>query len=242
MVGSFRDRVSIISASLAFAALVPGLARAADMPMAPPLDAVEEERVTFGTGWYLRGDIAAASEVKVAVGNVIVPTKNETFNSWSIGVGGGYKYNDWFRTDVTLDWRKPQSALGYRTTNLHVLFNGYLDLGTWFGLTPYVGAGVGFNSNWQKYTAGSYAPSFADYYNGGAIGAYYSPTGVSKRMQLAYAGMAGVSYAFAPHVSVDLGYRYLGLGTTQVFNAVYGLKDKRIDAHEVRLGLRYTPD
>ena len=233
---------AVLAPVLALSVCAPILARAADMPPPPSLDVVDEERVTFGTGWYLRGDIAAASDTRTAIGNVALQRTNESFNAYSIGVGAGYKYNDWFRTDVTLDWRKPQTALGFTTTNLHVLLNGYLDLGTWYGLTPYVGVGVGFNSRWEKFGDSAYGSTFANTFTGGAFGLSGNGTTYSKRISFAYAAMAGVAYAVTPHLSVDLGYRFLNLGRATAFNATNGARDKNIISNEVRLGLRYTPD
>ena len=112
MVDFSRGRMMQIAA-LAFASLVPTLSYAADLlPQAPSLEAVDEERVTFGTGWYLRGDIAGAKDTKVSIGGAMLPTSSDFLNSWSAGLGFGYKYNEWFRTDVTADWRSPRTFRG----------------------------------------------------------------------------------------------------------------------------------
>ena len=44
----------------------------------------------------------------------------------------GHQYADFYRGNIA----------SYVT-----MFNGYADLGTWYGVTPYVGAGVGFAYN-----------------------------------------------------------------------------------------------
>src|SRR4051812_4339191 len=112
MVDFFRGLL-MPAAALAFASLAPMIARAADMlPPAPSLDPVEEERVTFGTGWYLRGDVGIANETKLSVGAITLPSSKDFANSWSAGLGFGYKYNDWFRSDVTVDIRRNRAFQG----------------------------------------------------------------------------------------------------------------------------------
>ena len=86
-------------------------------------------------------------------------------------LGVGYQFNNWFRVDVTGEYRggshfqslyvlnesanigtgnPTQIADFYRgdISSWVGLFNGYVDLGTWYGITPYVGAGVGLA--WNK--------------------------------------------------------------------------------------------
>jgi opacity protein-like surface antigen len=84
-------------------------AQAADMPFFSE-PAEDEAPVELGTGWYLRGDIAAA---KAPALNIDGARVSPTFpNNWSIGLGGGYKYNNWFRTDVTVDYEQIYSRSG----------------------------------------------------------------------------------------------------------------------------------
>ena len=90
-----------------------------------------------------------------------------------VGGGVGYQFNSWLRADVTGEYR---TSANYRATQSYTnsgppiaavvggalprsstmaqhraavfLANGYVDLGTWCGITPYVGGGVGFAVNW----------------------------------------------------------------------------------------------
>ena len=66
-------------------------------------------------------------------------------------LGAGIKSN-WLRTDVTIDYASPLkyqgtvATAGDTTAKIQAttaLFNGYLDLGTWYRITPYIGAGAG---------------------------------------------------------------------------------------------------
>ena len=76
------------------------------------------------------------------------------------GVGAGYKWNNWFRFDVTGEYRGETGFHGFDTWNdgtarfnnytakkseWLVLANAYIDLGTWWCITPFVGAGVGWS-------------------------------------------------------------------------------------------------
>ena len=284
MVDFFRGFL-MPAAALAFASLAPTLARAADMPAAPSFDPVEEERVTFGTGWYLRGDIGAANDIKLSVGSIPLPSTNSFINSWSAGLGFGYKYNEWFRTDVTVDFRRARSFQGNtagpipcqtgatpitvngvivgsnpvysgcydyshaRMSTMHVLFNGYVDLGTWSGITPYVGAGIGFSNiyqkasqNWFYGNGNAYNPTWTDPFTTGTYSAYWDQSRSTNSIQFAWAAMAGASYAFTRNVSVDVGYRYLGLGNIKTYSSFGGTTKQSVRAQEVRLGVRYTPD
>ena len=127
-------------------------------PYAPPV--VED----FG-GWYLRGDIGFSNQRVDRLNNALdrnntssVQTNN--FNTAGIfGLGVGYKVNNWFRADVTGEYRGNSQffgtdrityAGGVGTDTYHatknewvVLANAYVDLGTWWCITPFIGAGVG---------------------------------------------------------------------------------------------------
>jgi opacity protein-like surface antigen len=55
--------------------------------------------------------------------------------------------------------------------------------------------------------------------------------------------MAGVSYPLMDHLLVDIGYRYINLGMLPSIASPSGqVVDKTMDAHEVRVGLRYMID
>ena len=87
-----------------------------------------------------------------------------------IDVGIGYQYNNWLRFDATAEYRTaqeigtiesydagfffgvPGGGTAYDQYKGHVqssvfLVNAYADLGTWYCLTPFIGAGVGVAYN-----------------------------------------------------------------------------------------------
>ena len=212
-----------------------GTALAADMPtyggtVVERLPIVQE----FVSGWYLRGDIGYRSNsVEGAVSNFPRPFSNDLNDMFSGGGGAGYKAQ-WFRADVTVDYagKSPYSrdsdAFTGKIETLTALANVYIDLGTWGGITPYVGAGVGVTS----FRAFDYQPPLGTV----TVDSY-------SHVDLSWAYMAGFSYAIAPRLLVDLAYRRLHYGDV-TFNAGLGnaLTLTDLSAHEFRVGIRYTLD
>jgi len=244
-------------------------------PESVPLD----DRVEFASNWYVRGDIAYARETYPK----ITPTFDLTpsvLNTYSVGAGLGYKVNDWFRTDLILDYRSEVHAagLGQATpcavlaidpatgrpftdfvscngrfnTQIHrwdLLANGYIDIGTWQGFTPYVGAGAGVtwariwqSVNWNLFNG---LPCRANC----AIGAGNTFFGIYDRSQstmtyqFAWALMAGVAFAVTDRVQIDAGYRFLDLGPVTGISSVTGLPvTQHFRVNDVRGGLRYMID
>lgn len=186
------------------------------------------------------------------------------------GGGVGYQFGPFFRADVTAEYRggaklnfsdsyntydqygqiynpdgSPYKSINYYNGHLSsvvVMANGYIDLGTWYGVTPFVGGGVG--------VALHRVSGFTDFGAGGAAGGFgYASDKHSS--SLAWSAQAGLSYSVTPNVKLDLGYRFINLGhaTTGVvscFNdpgcsyATY--KVKEITSHDVKLGMRWLFD
>ena len=148
-----------------------------------------------------------------------------------IDAGVGYQFNNWFRMDGTLEYRwganlqslyslndpaslyfagPLQYADFYRADLSSVvgLVNGYIDLPTFWMVTPFVGGGVGFAAN----SIGGFTDQgFGHTYFGplGAAGGYFSD---HVQTNFAWALMAGLDFAIAPNLKLELGYRYLNLG------------------------------
>ncbi len=221
--------------------LAPLYAQPDDSDTLPPPD------LTFGTGWYLRGDLTATDDSRVNTLGTL-DGRSKTSRDWNYGVGGGagYKFNNYFRADITGDYLGPQKtmetdydsygALSVKSNlrRFDGLVNGYFDLGTWAGLTPYIGAGVGFAG---VRLDGSYEAT------GPGYGYEYSKISGKTTYDLAWAAMAGLTYNLSQNLLIDVGYRYLDLGTYKIprfaqspFNE--GLKTD-LTSHQVRLGLRY---
>lgn len=241
---------SFALAGFAALAITPTAAFAADMPLPAPV--VEE----IG-GWYLRGDIGMSNQhVKHLRSPAFTPdvtVLEKDFDSAPImGLGIGYQYNNWLRFDVTSEWRGKASFNGLDTytaagggTNDYTghksewltLFNVYVDLGTWYNITPYVGAGIGVSQNTIS--------NFKD------VNVNQAAVGYSRRhteWDFAWALHAGASYRIAPNLILDLNYRYAHLGDASSgdmigfngLNPVYNpIEFKSIYSHDIRLGLRW---
>lgn len=127
---------------------------------------------------------------------------------------------------------------------LDALANLYVDLGTWYGFTPYVGGGLGVSrmqitsdTNWYMSNGLPYHVTTDGFYFN------WDRSIDLIRYQFAWALMAGTSYAITPELALDLGYRYINLGTiTGIQGATGNSYTKVIDAHEIRIGLRYMFD
>ena len=262
----------LCASALAITAALP--AHAADLLPPPPMVEYPGTEVTeLGTGWYLRGDIGYVDyhnpREKLPYGEKGAPLEKLGIREgYSFGGGVGYKFLSWLRADVTADFREKRdfSAVSSRTgfrdgknddrgafSSTTVLLNGYLDLGNWGGITPYVGGGVGFASN-----------SFDNYYSEttcfnvvcgdnpdrvgfvpyqiGAQGKVYRPN--STNIDFAWALMAGAAVDVGSGFKVDLGYRYVNMGEARTKFDIYGFgtKLKEVEAHEFRVGLRYMID
>jgi opacity protein-like surface antigen len=231
--------LALICGGLVVACGSPRNAQAADVPRYVYPQSQPAGQVTeFVSGWYLRGDIGYRTDTKIGdvVSTFPLPTNTDIREVAMVGAGGGYK-NGWFRADVTIDYAGKAKFTGDfvlpaaftgKLESWTALANIYLDLGTWNGLTPYIGAGAG-------------AVTFRAY-------DYQAPNGIlttdyQSHTDFAWAYMAGVAWCFAPRWLVDFSYRYLNLGEA-TFNPLLAneliLKD--ITANEFRIGLRYNFD
>ena len=90
-------------ATVAFALAAPSSASAWEWPnlafwnedsAIPVGPAGDDAPVTFGTGWYLRGDLSMAGDTQIPIGNVILPKSSSFPNNSALGLGFGYKYKD----------------------------------------------------------------------------------------------------------------------------------------------------
>jgi opacity protein-like surface antigen len=258
--------------------------RAADLlPPPPPLEAPPFE---VGGGWYLRGDVGVSAYDAGKISNVSSPDityYDKDFGSGAFaGAGVGYQFNNWFRADITGEYRfstgfkwndrggvSTQTAFGgliytangtsYEKTSgdysaAVVLVNGYFDLGTWYGITPFVGAGVGWNYHWTSGGTTSTVNAFGNYVGpDGFVQAGSPPSGVSGgsirdhgKGDLAWALHAGLGYDVSPNLKLEVAYRYLNLGSTQTglidcyCNQVYaGTKVKDLESHDIKIGMRW---
>ena len=251
------------------ATLLSSAAFAADMAITPPPQMYAPPPVIedFG-GWYLRGDIGFSNQRVERLNNILDSTVTTSaqslgFNTAGIfGLGVGYKVNNWFRADVTGEYRGNSQFFGtdrltfpggFGTDTYHatksewvVLANAYVDLGTWWYITPFIGAGVGgARVGIANFTDQGIANNGA-----GALPGLVFGDNLSK-WNLAWAIHAGLAYKVSPNFTVELAYRYLdmGDGLTGDLRAFDGANNvvnpttfKNITSHDLKLGVRWNLD
>jgi len=250
------------------ATLISSTAFAADMPIAPPpMYAPPAQPADFG-GWYLRGDIGFSNQqfkdLRSTDAALYTPLVSfEQISSVNTGgifdVGVGYQFNNWFRADVIGQYRGKSNFLAtdiysftnagaitsgvdtYTGTKSEWLFlaNGYVDLGTWWCVTPFIGAGLGAS----RVTISNFVDTNTP--TGGV-----NVSGPGSKWNFAWAAHAGVAYKISPSVTLELAYSYVNLGNgvtanSHNFNAPlspYVFEVKNITSNDLKLGVRWNLD
>ena len=227
-------------------------------------------------GWYLRGDIGVGNQSFSSFPHFPTNEAFVWPASWRIdqkdmksatfvGFGFGYSWNNWLRFDLTGEYRSkvPFKVLGSYTefcpsgrcfdlydgnhSALVGMINAYLDLGTWWCITPFIGGGVGFayHTVW----------SFTDigFVTGpGTTGFGYAETNAHSKANFAWALHAGLAYDVTSKVKIEFGYRYLNMGDVQTSTincsgtscagagprAYYHLQG--FDSHDFKIGVRWS--
>ncbi len=160
------------------------------------------------------------------------------------------------------DWRRDcMVSASAKNTAWNGLVNGYIDLGTYAGFTPYVGAGVGLLKTKATFAVGatcqnSSVTNTSVVPNGtgsttttqtvdfacraptdGSTVASYSKTDYD----FMYGLSAGVSYRVSKNTSLDLGYQYVSAPDVKYFSVSDdGVHyNKGYNMHQVKVGLRY---
>jgi opacity protein-like surface antigen len=150
----------------------------------------------------------------------------------TIDAGVGYVLNPWFRVDATLEYRfgarlrssvaiedpapigggGPFYSAGHLSagvSSIVALVNGYIDLGNYWGVTPFLGAGLGVADNAlsgvseQSVAVSRTSPAIP------AVGVFSN----ASRTNFARALTAGFDFDIAPNLKLEASYRYLNLGS-----------------------------
>ena len=234
-------------------------AAAADLLPPPPIPAPLDT-----SGWYIRADVGVGLDDSYSFRSSLLPTNPlggpappiaRVFTSMGdsaiIGFGFGYQYNNWFRADITAEYRTKahyRAGVAYAagcavafcldTYNGHVskvvaLANGYVDLGTWYGVTPFIGAGVG--------VAGTKLAGFTD--NG--LGNGFASDRV--KTDFAWALHAGLGYTVTPNLKLEFSYRYLNTGAFTsnpilcefISGCFFEQHSWKTASHDFRVGMRW---
>jgi opacity protein-like surface antigen len=275
---TLASRIALPLAAALLWPLAPAIAADYDPPVVVD-QAPEYVPVEVGSGWYLRGDIgyAVANDVGrytyrtfdgADYGHASFDS-NELNNNVTIGGGFGYRFTDWVRSDFTVDGFRedfsgstssasPCSIIadtGCRSKDtaemsaISVMVNGYVDLGTYVGITPYAGAGVGYSYvSWSDLSSKYYcvdglATCPDDTFDGS------STNGGQNDWRFTYALMLGAAYDITKNWKIDLGYKYRHIDGGDMFkwdsaSAALGAtgnqgSDGDLSQQEIKIGLRY---
>jgi opacity protein-like surface antigen len=255
----------------AAAVIVSTTAHAADMPLPAPQIVYQQPPCCETGRWYLRGDVGVGVQTFSSFDHGQTNSVFVWPASWTIvqkdiqdtaifGAGIGYAWNSWLRFDVTGEYR---TKAGFKATGRYTEFcggancfdintgnlssavflaNAYVDLGTWWCLTPFIGAGVGGARNMITSVQDQGIIGF-----NGTTGFGYSLND-SAQWNLAWDVTAGLSYNVNDNLKIDLSWRFLNLGSPQTAvvqcqntascpGAFYTLHD--VTSQDFRVGLRW---
>jgi opacity protein-like surface antigen len=255
------------------ASLLSSAAFAADMAIAPPPMPYAAPVADFG-GWYLRGDIGFSNQsVKNVLDtnpnayNNVAVSQTSSFSTGGIyDIGFGYQFNNWFRTDFTAQYRGKSSFTGldivtgtgplagfvgtdnYSATKSELLFlaNAYVDLGTWWCVTPFIGAGIGT----ARVSVGNFTDT-GDFIVPGVGQAHsFNYAGEASNWNFAWAAHAGLAYKVNPGLTLELAYSFVSMGSgitgptssfDQVTNTTHApFAYRNIYSNDVMVGLRWN--
>jgi opacity protein-like surface antigen len=160
-------------------------------------------------------------------------------------------------------------ALDLTRRDSTALAAAYLDLGNYWGVTPYVGGGLGLNADMISGNVGYTVNSTGNPYSadltapsgpGTVPQVWQSPTGGTitqpnigftnqnwnrsisvTHYTMAWALMAGLGFQISPSATLDVGYRYLNAGTsTLLVTPQTGASVKLPNvSQDFRIGIRY---
>lgn len=234
-----------------------------------PLPPAPAPVADFGA-WYIRGDVGVGAAQMTEWRSTLQPNSygelpqgpvvpeyaslgDQTFG----GAGVGYQFNNWLRGDLTGEYRTEASyraVINYALPGVFgsdlysagvsstvFLANGYVDLGCWRGITPFVGAGLGFATNNMR-GLNDWGSSNASF---GSPGVALAPD--RSQTNFAWALMGGLAFNVTPNVKLEVGYRYLDMGGMRSNSLAcydgpdcfYEKQSFHLASHDIRLGFRY---
>lgn len=215
-----------------------------------------------GRTWYFKGYLGMHNYDSDDLWNEIYDTNDFTLHHQDyksapfFGIGFGAICNHWLRWDLTAEYRGssvffaqdsyPDNGGGPGTNEYTAdieswvgLANAYIDVFTWRGITPFVGAGIG--------VAGVQVNGLKDV-NVPNASVFYGDD--NTETNFAWALYAGASYDVTSAVTLELGYRYLNLGdassgTVTAYDASSSYASVDLDdlhSHDLMLGMRWKLD
>ena len=212
----------------------------------------DDDITASGTArFYIRGDVGYDFNSKPSVSEQgLGMTDVSMGNDWNYGGGFGWYFSPNWRMDVTAEHHNGGAINGsigavglltggtqqFNVTSDVVLANLYYDFTGRAGFNPYLGVGLGWAAN--------HAMSGSSTDTCGCTTTIDSATANN----VAWALMAGVTKELDHGFSVDVGYRFLDVGsahTGNVFNNVglgytnSALTTSSLYSNEIRVGIRY---
>jgi opacity protein-like surface antigen len=213
------------------------------------------------SGWYLRGDIGYSNQRVDDLDNALYDAYDEVRNVYKdfdgapFFVGGvGYRWNSWFRTDITGEYRSNSDFDGLdigvigptlipdnysaKKNEWVALVNAYFDLGSWHGISPFIGAGVGASRN-----------TISDFTDIGVTVDSVAFGDDESNWDFAWALYAGLGFEVTEAFTMEVAYRYLHLGDAESGDLVAydgtnlidnPMEFEDLSSHDVKLGFRYT--
>lgn len=271
------NKLSLVAAAIMASTVV---TNAADIIPEPQDDYIPEVMPhAVAGGWYIRGDIGYAHASVDGVEYLqagLLTGEFEQFDldsSWTIQGGLGYQVTDYFRVDATLryfgsmDFTGSSAPAGSNCNGGYGFFcdysestelesmtmlmaNAYVDLGTFQGFTPYVGAGIGgAHVSWGDLLNDQTCTGSAD--DPTCSGIDFIHEG-QQEWRFAWALHAGASYDITCRTKLDAGYTFTRVEGGNMFGSAtpvggtgeFGGRgyDGGIDVHTGQIGLRFALD
>jgi opacity protein-like surface antigen len=209
--------------------------------------------------WYFRGYLGMHNYDSDDLWNEVFETNDFTLHHQDyksapfFGIGFGAVCNRWLRWDITGEYRGsstffaqdsyPDNGSGPGTNEYTAdieswagLANAYIDIFSWRGITPYVGAGIGIASVEVMGLKDVNVPNNSVFYGQD-----------NTEVNFAWAIHAGLSYDVTPQVTLELGYRYLNLGDAAsgevvAYDGSSSYENVQLDdlhSHDLMLGMRW---
>jgi opacity protein-like surface antigen len=255
-------RVSVLLGALLgviLAAALPAGAQAADLGYGSIKDEYAPPPPPRRT-WYLKGTIGMHNHEVGSMWNDVYANGFFTVHHTDMktapffGLGVGVERGRWLRFDLTGEYRGKFIFLGEDSytnagggTNEFTadieswlgLFNAYIDLGTWRGVTPYIGAGAGVATLSVLGLKDVNVPNNSVFFGAD-----------NTEVNFAWALYAGMSYDVTAQFTLDLAYRYADLGDAESGrvraydgSSSYRAQEIRdVTSHDIMLSMRYRLD
>jgi opacity protein-like surface antigen len=156
------------------------------------------------------------------------------------------------------DWRRDcMVSASAKNVAWNGLANGYVDLGTYSGFTPYVGAGIGLLYTRTKLTTnatcedssttgitssgGTTTETTTAFTCRGGAGDKQIASAEHSEYNFLYGLSAGVSYQLSKNTSIDVGYQYISAPNIKYYAiGDDGIEQRKgMSTNQVKVGLRY---